>query len=135
MARYKFAAKMFASRESVLEIGCGGAFCAPIILQTVRRLTVTDFDAIYIEDAKARMREPWTFDAVVCDIGKEPLSGRHDAIFALDVIEHVPQSEEDRVMHRIVDALEPNGRLSSACPRWSRRALPRRRARRATSTA
>src|SRR5713101_4183682 len=109
MARYKFVAKMFAGRKSVLEIGCGDAFCAPIVLQTVKKLTVTDFDAVYIEDAKARMREPWTFDAVVCDIGKEPLPGRHDGIFALDVLEHIPQSEEDSVMRCIVEALESHG--------------------------
>jgi SAM-dependent methyltransferase len=116
MARYKFVAKMFAGRKSVLEIGCGDAFCAPIVLQTVGKLTVTDFDAIYIEDAKARMKEPWTFDAVVCDISKEPLPGCHDGIFALDVFEHIPRSEEDGVMHRVVDALEPHGAVIIGMP-------------------
>jgi hypothetical protein len=35
MARYKFVAKMLAGRKSVLEVGCGDAFCAPIVRQTV----------------------------------------------------------------------------------------------------
>jgi hypothetical protein len=77
---------------------------------------VTDFDTNYIEDAKARMKEPWTFDAVVRDIGKEPLPGCHGGILALDVFEHIPQSEEDGVMNRIVDALEPHGAVILGMP-------------------
>jgi 2-polyprenyl-3-methyl-5-hydroxy-6-metoxy-1,4-benzoquinol methylase len=116
MARYKFVAKMFAGRKSVLEIGCGDAFCAPIVLQTVQKLTVTDFDSVYIADAKARMKEPWVFEAVVCDIGTERLPGRYDGIFALDVLEHIPDSDEDRVMDNIVDALEPHGAVIIGMP-------------------
>src|ERR1700680_1358193 len=106
LARYKFVAKMFAGRASVLEVGCGDAFCAPIVRQTVGKLTVADFDESYIADAKARMKDRWTFAAVVVDITKSPLPGRHDGIYSLDVLEHIRREEEDRVMRRIVDALE-----------------------------
>ena len=75
LARYKFVAKMFAGRENVLELGCGDAFCAPIVKQTVKRLTVTDFDPLYIEDARSRMREPWVFEALVVDIRTSRLPG------------------------------------------------------------
>ena len=44
MARSKFVAKMLAGRSRVLEIGCGDAFCAPIVRQSVSHLTVADFD-------------------------------------------------------------------------------------------
>jgi len=116
MARYKFVAKMFAGRASVLEIGCGDAFCAPIVCQAVEKLTVTDFDPLYIEDAKSRMSERWRFDAVVIDIARDQLPGRFDGIYSLDVLEHIPQSEEDRVMHRIVEALEPHGAVIIGMP-------------------
>jgi 2-polyprenyl-3-methyl-5-hydroxy-6-metoxy-1,4-benzoquinol methylase len=116
LARYKFVAKMFAGRASVLEIGCGDAFCAPIVRQTVEKLTVTDFDPLYIADAKSRMSARWPFDAVVVDIAKEPLPGRHDGIYSLDVLEHIPQSEEDSVMRRIVDALLPDGAVIVGMP-------------------
>ena len=36
MARYKFVAKMFAGRKSVLEFGCGDAFCAGFIAALAR---------------------------------------------------------------------------------------------------
>jgi 2-polyprenyl-3-methyl-5-hydroxy-6-metoxy-1,4-benzoquinol methylase len=116
LARYKFVAKMFAGRERVLEFGCGDAFCAPIVKQTVGHLTVTDFDRLYIEDAKARMREPWTFDALVIDIRKEKLPGRYDAIYSLDVFEHIPAAEEDDVMRRILAALDPKGAMILGMP-------------------
>jgi SAM-dependent methyltransferase len=116
MARYKFVAKMFAGRTSVLEVGCGDAFCAPIVAQAVEKLTVVDFDETYIGDARARIRDRWCFEALVVDITKSPLPGRHDGIYALDVLEHIPREEEDRVMRRIVDALEPNGAVIIGMP-------------------
>jgi 2-polyprenyl-3-methyl-5-hydroxy-6-metoxy-1,4-benzoquinol methylase len=116
LARYKFVAKMFAGRDSVLELGCGDAFCAPIVRQTVKKLTVTDFDPLYIEDAKSRMNDRWAFDAVVVDIRNEPLPGRHDGIYSLDVLEHIPEHEEDFVMLRIIEALAPNGAVIIGMP-------------------
>jgi 2-polyprenyl-3-methyl-5-hydroxy-6-metoxy-1,4-benzoquinol methylase len=116
MARYKFVAKMFAGRKNVLEVGCGDAFCAPIVRQTVERLTVADFDATYIADAKARMKDRWAFDAIVLDLMKDKLPGRYDGIYSLDVLEHIPQREEDEVIRRIIDALEPKGAVIIGMP-------------------
>jgi 2-polyprenyl-3-methyl-5-hydroxy-6-metoxy-1,4-benzoquinol methylase len=116
LARYKFVAKLFAGRERVLEFGCGDAFCAPVVRQTVKHLTVTDFDELYIEDARSRMREPWTFEALVVDIRSEPLPGRYDAIYSLDVFEHIPAEEEDAVMRRILEALDPKGAMILGMP-------------------
>lgn len=116
MSRSKFVAKMFAGRESVLEIGCGDAFCAPIVRQTVKKLTVSDFDPLYIEDARSRVRDRWDYDAIVVDITKDPLPGRYDGIYSLDMLEHIPQSEEDAVMRRILAALEPQGAVIIGMP-------------------
>jgi 2-polyprenyl-3-methyl-5-hydroxy-6-metoxy-1,4-benzoquinol methylase len=116
LARYKFVAKMFGGRKSVLELGCGDAFCAPVVRQSVEKLTVTDFDPLYIEDAKSRMNDRWTYEAIVVDIRTDPLPGRHDGIYSLDVLEHIPQSEEDFVIRRIIDALEPNGAVIIGMP-------------------
>jgi 2-polyprenyl-3-methyl-5-hydroxy-6-metoxy-1,4-benzoquinol methylase len=116
MARYKFVAKMFAGRKSVLEVGCGDAFCAPIVRQTVERLTVADFDESYIADAKARMKDRWTFDAIVIDLMKDKLPGLYDGIYSLDVLEHIPQQGEDEVIRRMIDALEPKGAVIIGMP-------------------
>jgi 2-polyprenyl-3-methyl-5-hydroxy-6-metoxy-1,4-benzoquinol methylase len=116
MARSKFVAKMFAGRTSVLEIGCGDAFCAPIVRQAVEKLTVTDFDPLYIADAKSRVNSRWPYEAVVIDITKDALPGRYDGIYSLDMIEHIPQVEEDGVIRRIVDALDPHGAVIIGMP-------------------
>src|SRR3984885_11736133 len=55
-ARYKFVAKMLSGRQRVLEIGAADGFNAPILLQEVRCLTLTDFDEEFIKDAQAYMQ-------------------------------------------------------------------------------
>ncbi|MEJ0016649.1 MAG: class I SAM-dependent methyltransferase [Acetobacteraceae bacterium] len=116
MARYKFVSKMFAGRRNVLELGCGDAFNVPIVLQTVGRLTVADFDPVFIEDARSRMKEPWLFDTRVLDLLKDPIEGEFDAIYSLDVLEHIPQDREQEVLTKICGALEPNGAVIIGMP-------------------
>jgi hypothetical protein len=54
-ARYKFVARLLSGRKNVLKVGCGDAFPSRIVQQEVERLTVTDFDPIFIEcDVKKR---------------------------------------------------------------------------------
>src|SRR5882724_5704479 len=53
-ARYKFAARMLSGCKDVLEVGCGDACPSRIVQQEVGRLTVTDFDPIFIQEAERR---------------------------------------------------------------------------------
>jgi 2-polyprenyl-3-methyl-5-hydroxy-6-metoxy-1,4-benzoquinol methylase len=120
LARYKFVAKMFAGRESVLEIGCGDGFCAPVVRQEVKRLTITDVDPIYIDDIKARMKpaehNKFPIEAIVVDIRNEELPGQYDGIYALDVVEHIPEDDEDGAMRRVIKALAPHGSVIVGMP-------------------
>ncbi len=120
LSRYKFVAKMFKGRESVLEVGCGDGFCAPIVRQEVRKLTITDVDKVYIDDIKARAKPPehekWPIEAVAVDIRVEDLPGKHDGIYALDVFEHIPAGDEDAAMRRIIKALKPDGAVIIGMP-------------------
>lgn len=116
MARYKFVSKMFAGRERVLELGCGDAFNAPIVLQAVKHLTVTDFDPLFIADARERMRAPWNFDAKVLDVLNDDIPGQYDGIYSLDVLEHIPADQEDGVMRKISGALTPEGAVIIGMP-------------------
>ena len=120
LSRYKFVAKMFKGRDSVLEVGCGDGFCAPIVRQEVKKLTITDVDRTYIDDIKARTKPPehekWPIEVVVVDIRVEDLPGKHDGIYALDVFEHIPASDEDAAMRRIIKALAPHGAVIIGMP-------------------
>lgn len=109
-SRYKFVAKMLEGFNEVLEVGCGDAFAARIVKQHVKKLTATDFDPAFIEDAKNIMREPWLFDCFVHDILKGPvLSKKFDAAYSLDVLEHIPVAVEDTYFKNIVACLAEDG--------------------------
>src|SRR5258707_952319 len=68
LARYKFVAKMLAGRERVLEVGCADAFGTRIVQQSVGKVTATDFDPLFVADAKERMNPHWPFEIFVHDI-------------------------------------------------------------------
>jgi cyclopropane fatty-acyl-phospholipid synthase-like methyltransferase len=108
-ARYKFVAKMLAGRKRVLEVGCGDALGTRIVRQEVQALTATDFDPVFIEDAAGRMAPPWTFDLLVHDFRNGAISGSFDAIYALDVLEHISSSDERQFLSTVFVPLEANG--------------------------
>lgn len=116
-ARYKFVAKMLAGCSDVLEVGCGDAFPSRIVQQDVQRLTVTDFDPLFIKDVKSRMIDGWRFaDAFAHDMLSGPVPGTYDGIYALDVLEHVNPSDEERFLRNMVAALAPHGTMIIGMP-------------------
>jgi cyclopropane fatty-acyl-phospholipid synthase-like methyltransferase len=116
LSRYKFVAKMLSGSNHVLEIGCGDAFGTRIVRQEVCHLTATDFDKIFIEDAKSRMREPWIFTVMAHDLSQGPVPGKFDGIYALDVLEHVAQKDEKQFMETILASLDQHGVLIIGMP-------------------
>jgi 2-polyprenyl-3-methyl-5-hydroxy-6-metoxy-1,4-benzoquinol methylase len=109
LARYKFVAKMLAERKRVLEIGCADAFGTRIVQQAVGNVTAVDFDPIFIDDIKERMNPHWPLEAFVHDMMDGPVPGSFDAAYALDVLEHIPESDEHRFIHNVVRSLTAQG--------------------------
>lgn len=98
-SRYKFVAKMLSGRANVLEVGCADAFASRIVAQDVRKLTVTDFDPVFIADVNARMSDRWPMTAFVHDMLSGPVPpGGFDAAYSLDVLEHIEQRDEARFL-------------------------------------
>ncbi|EKD71171.1 MAG: methyltransferase type 11 [uncultured bacterium] len=119
LARYKFVAKMFEGRKLAVEIGCSDAFFAPIVAQSVEKLTVTDFDPAFIDQAdkqKKRLNPKWHYNSFVHDILKAPLPGTYDVAFSLDVMEHIPKEKEDIYLQNIISALHETGELIIGMP-------------------
>jgi 2-polyprenyl-3-methyl-5-hydroxy-6-metoxy-1,4-benzoquinol methylase len=116
-ARYKFAAKMLSGRKNVLEVGCGDAFPSRIVQQEVERLTVTDFDPIFIEDAMKRAGQGWDLaGAFVHDMLSGPPQGRYDGMYALDVLEHIRPENEPSFLSNMIASLEDHGVLILGMP-------------------
>lgn len=93
LARYKFVSRMLEGSERVLEVGCADAFGSRLVKQTVKSLTALDIDSQMIEDARKRASAYWDILYVLGDIaavGKE----QYDAVYCLDVLEHVLPTEE-----------------------------------------
>lgn len=110
LARYKFVAKMLAGKGRVLEVGCADAFGTRVVQQTVGHVTAVDFDALFIEDAKAKIDPSWPLDLRVCDMLAGPVEPRDfDAAYSLDVIEHIEQRDEERFLRNLVVSLAPHG--------------------------
>ena len=116
LARYKFVSKMFDGYETVLEIGCGDAFATRIVQQTVKKVTATDFDPIFIEEIHDRRQHKWELDAHVHNMVLEPTKQSFDGIFSLDVLEHVQQSDEDAFLKYTCLSLKSHGALIIGMP-------------------
>jgi SAM-dependent methyltransferase len=116
LARYKFVAKMLAGCRNVGEVGCGDAFGSRVVLQAVPDVTVYDFDPLFIEDVRARKDKKWPLKAEVHDIVAAPLPRKYEALFSLDVIEHIARENEHAYISHLCESLAENGLLMIGTP-------------------
>lgn len=117
LARYKFVSKMLSGKRKVAELGCGDAFGSRVVLQEVKELHVYDFDPIFIEDINQRQVERWPLHAHTHDILDGPLKeGPFDAIYSLDVMEHIEEAKEDLYLKHLAASLAPHGVLMIGMP-------------------
>jgi len=116
LSRYKFVAKMLKGRQDVGEVGCGDAFGSRIVLQEVKKLTAYDFDPVFIEDILSRKSARWPIEACLHDIVADKLPRRHDAVYSLDVIEHIPSDVEHRYLANLRASLTDDGVLIIGSP-------------------
>lgn len=109
LAHYKFVSKMLSGKKHVLEVGCADAFGTRLVQQEVGHVTAIDFDPVFINDVNARKNLSWPLDAFVHDITKEPVPGKFDGIYSLDVFEHISPKLEHKFIQHILASLGPDG--------------------------
>jgi len=109
LSRYKFVAKMLDGINRVLEIGCGDGFATRVVRQAVKEVVAIDFDPAFIQDAKSRISSRWPVEFRLHNILEKPVSGKFDAAFCLDVLEHIDPKEESTFIKNIVSSITPNG--------------------------
>jgi len=117
-SRYKFVSKMFDGFENVLEVGCGDGFASRVVLQSVKNLTLTDFDQIFIDDIKERAMERWKFTNVIQHdlLQNGPIPGKYDGIYSLDVLEHIMPEDQDLFLRNICGSLTEFGSMIIGMP-------------------
>lgn len=116
LARYKFVAKMLSGRKKVLEIGCADAFGTRLVQQEVEHVTAVDFDPVFIEDVKSRADPHWPLECFVRDLTRGPVPGEYDAIYCLDVLEHIQPADEPAFMRNAVAPLNADGVFIAGIP-------------------
>lgn len=116
LARYKFVAKVLRGRKKVLEIGCGDAFHSRLVQQEVEDLTVTDHDPLFINDVELRCPPRWRPKAFVHNMLEGPTAETFDAIYLLDVLEHIEKEQEQKFLKNILHSLQDNGTLIVGMP-------------------
>lgn len=115
LSRYKFVSKLLAGREEVLEIGCGDGFCSHLVQSTVKNLTISDYDPLFIE--KYIETNPRSLvRAIVHDILAGPFLKKYHAIYALDVLDHIHKKDEEHFLNNTIDSLDENGVLILGMP-------------------
>ena len=107
LARYKFVAKMLAGLHSVAEFGCGDGFGAAVVRQAVGELRLFDFDPHCVAAANKMVPN----SATVMDISEPTVATalRFDAVYMIDVIEHLDSRSERHAMRNIQRMLHPPG--------------------------
>ena len=116
LARYKFVAKALRGRKNVLEVGCGDAFHSRLVQQEVEKLNVSDHDPLFIDDINRRNPAKWKVTAFVHDMNDGPTQEQYDAIYLLDVLEHIEPKAESRFLGHILDSLEDDGTVIVGMP-------------------
>jgi 2-polyprenyl-3-methyl-5-hydroxy-6-metoxy-1,4-benzoquinol methylase len=111
LSRYKFVSKMLSGKKKVVEVGSADAFGTRLVVQEGCGVTATDFDPVFIEDAKARMKtDGWACDTLVHDILTGPVPpADFDAAYSLDVFEHIVPEKEDLFVGNIARSLTASG--------------------------
>jgi 2-polyprenyl-3-methyl-5-hydroxy-6-metoxy-1,4-benzoquinol methylase len=129
MARYKFVAKMLGGYNRVVEVGCADGFPTRIVAQAVQSIIAVDFDAELIANAKEQLLDRWPIEFRVHDIMDAPVKGLFDAGFALDVLEHIPESQEELFLNNIRRSLTDAGVLVIGTPSLESQKLASRQSR------
>jgi hypothetical protein len=101
LARYKFVAKMLTAVDAVAEVGAGDGWAAQIVAQEVGYVHTYD-----IAPLRAGIR-PY-------DVMGGMLPTRYDAIYALDIFEHIKSGEV--FFYNLSDSLRSHGTLIVGTP-------------------
>ena len=116
LARYKFVAKMLQGLGRVLEIGVGDAFGLPIVAQTVEHVDAVDWDQRLLDGNRQRLSHLANVEYHLIDFNTTAPAFTVDAVYWVDVIEHLDSASEAGFLTNIVRCLSEDGVLLTGTP-------------------
>lgn len=116
LARYKFVAKMLEGKQRVFEVGSGDGFGLPIVAQHVGQVSCIDWDERLLEGIKRRLAHLPNIEYLKMDLNQEQPSVKADAIYSIDVLEHIEPEKETAFIENMVRCLTPDGVLITGTP-------------------
>ena len=100
---------MLTGKRSVLEIGCGDAIGTPIVAQFVTRVHAVDVEDRLTISNRRRLQKMKNITFETLDYCQKMPRGKFEAIFSIDVLEHIPKRLEHIFMAHTIKNLETNG--------------------------
>lgn len=109
LARYKFCARMLTGKKIVLEIGCGDAPGTPIVAEFVDYLVAVDVDDRLVSSNKIRLQQIKNIEFRNLNICQAIPKEKFDAVYSIDVIEHLDKHLNRSFIENCVKCLRPDG--------------------------
>jgi 2-polyprenyl-3-methyl-5-hydroxy-6-metoxy-1,4-benzoquinol methylase len=108
LARYKFVSKMLVGKKAVLEIGCGDTTGSRIVRSQVQSLEGIDIDGERMASSPSKGTK-WEIPTQVWNVIDAPLPRKFDAIYCLDVMEHINPDDEGKFLGHITRMMKWDG--------------------------
>jgi 2-polyprenyl-3-methyl-5-hydroxy-6-metoxy-1,4-benzoquinol methylase len=109
-ARYNFVARMLAGSQRVLEVGCGDTSFAPVVAAVVDQLVGID-QQLYTSEPKIQIAQHDILEGPYGDPATP-----WDAVYALDVLEHIRPEVEDVALSHMRYHLRSHGTMIIGMP-------------------
>jgi len=97
-------------------VGCGDGFGSAIVAKTVGSLVCVDINESLMEDNAKRNAFLENVSYECFDLRESSREDRFDAVFLIDVLEHIYSSEEESFLSHIAESLSPHGTLVIGTP-------------------
>jgi len=107
LSRYKFVSSMIFEKKNVLEIGAGDGWCSKLVADKVGNLVLSDIELenkIFFDEINFNKNK-----YIIHDFTKKELKKSFDAIYSVDVLEHISKKKEKIFMVNSIKSLDKNG--------------------------
>ena len=108
-SRYKFVSKLVDGLDNVCEFGSGEGLGSSLISQNVKKLTLYDNHENNIIESKRFLKNRKNIKIELQDFFELKSKTKYDAIYSLDVLEHIDKKQENDFYKSVCTNLKKDG--------------------------